>query len=233
MFAAHLARMHGHDIACLVTAEPESEESMLCHHPNTRHVRLQAESMHVPVVFAGSANGDETGALEGAIIAAKSAHSVDGIVHGGISSAYQRDTFARIGRRAHVEVLSPLWHADESRHLYALLDAGFKFIVASVSADGLDDAWLGREITRDAAAEIGRLGVEFGFSPSFEGGDAETFVLDCPLFESEVVIRRATKVWDGYRGRFDIEEADLWRRARHSKDRATRGDKEDRLGGQR
>jgi diphthamide synthase (EF-2-diphthine--ammonia ligase) len=78
-----------------------------------------------------------------------------------------------------------------------------------VTSAGLDETWLGREITRDDVKQLERLSTKHGFNLTFEGGEAETFVLDCPLFYSPIVIIKANKIWDGYRGRFEITEAVL------------------------
>ena len=52
-----------------------------------------------------------------------------------------------------------------------------------------------------------RLSDKFGFNLNFEGGEAETFVIDCPLFSKTIKINQAKKDWDGYRGRFEIVDA--------------------------
>lgn len=229
MFAAHLARTAGHEIACILTAEPDSAESKLCHHPNTRHVSLQAESMRVPQIRAPAASGGEAGAITESLAAAKEEHSVEGVVHGGILSGYQRAEFAGIAGRAGLQVLAPLWGAVQADYMRTLLASRFRFIMASVSADGLGESWLGREIDHGALDEILSRAERFGFNPSFEGGEAETFVLDCPLFERPIEVLRARVEWDGYRGTFEIEEARLGARARLAKDRTARGDKKNSL----
>jgi len=53
------------------------------------------------------------------------------------------------------------------------------------------------------------LSEKFGFNLNFEGGEAETFVIDCPLFFNAIKINKFTKNWDGYRGRFEIVDAEL------------------------
>ena len=53
------------------------------------------------------------------------------------------------------------------------------------------------------------LSSKHGFNMNFEGGEAETFVINCPLFKNSISIKKSKKVWDGYRGRFEILEAEL------------------------
>ena len=90
-----------------------------------------------------------------------------------------------------------------------LLEYKFKFIITSVTSAGLDDSWLGREITLEDITQLEKLSTKHGFNLTFEGGEAETFVIDCPLFHSPIKILDANKIWDGYRGRFEITEAVL------------------------
>jgi len=53
------------------------------------------------------------------------------------------------------------------------------------------------------------LSEKFGFNLNFEGGEAETFVVNCPLFTNSIKINQFEKTWDGYRGRFQIVDAEL------------------------
>ena len=43
----------------------------------------------------------------------------------------------------------------------------------------------------------------------FEGGEAESFVLDAPLFRKRIVIDDAKTEWNGSTGRYLIEQAHL------------------------
>lgn len=209
VFAAYLAHKEGNEISCIITMAPESEESMMYHYPNTRHVALQAKSMNVPAIHTVSSNSDEYSPLQDALKRAKEQYGIDGIVHGGIHSEYQRKTFASIAKNTSLDVIAPLWKMNEVDYMNSLVDSKFRVIVIGVSSDGLDETWLGRELTTESVKEIILLAKKFGFNPSFEGGEAETFVLDCPLFESPIIIKSSKTIWDGYRGRFEIQEAGL------------------------
>ncbi len=118
-------------------------------------------------------------------------------------------TGERIGNNLGLEIISPLWHIDQKDYLQELLESGFKFIITSVTSAGLDQSWLGREITRQDVEQLVKLSAKHGFNLAFEGGEAETFVIDCPLFCSPIGVIQANKIWDGYRGRFEITEAIL------------------------
>jgi uncharacterized protein (TIGR00290 family) len=88
--------------------------------------------------------------------------------------------------------------------MYELLANNFVIMIVGVSASGLDEKWLGRILNSSALNELETLSKKYGFSIAFEGGEAETFVLDCPIFKKRIAVRDAKKHWDGYRGYFEI-----------------------------
>ena len=211
-YAIYKACQDGHTIECLVSAFPKSEESFLLHHPNISVTSLQAKAMKIPQIVTQINSTDpqiELEELQNLLEKAKKDFGIEGIVHGGLFSDYQRIRFEKIGNNLNLKIISPLWHVDQKNYLKELLDSKFKFIITSVTSAGLDETWLGREITRDDVEQLLKLSAKHGFNLTFEGGEAETFVLNCPLFYSPIVIKKANKIWDGYRGRFEITEAVL------------------------
>ena len=90
-----------------------------------------------------------------------------------------------------------------------LISKNFEFVMISVSSGGLDDSWLGKKIDVNDLSKLQSLSEKFGFNLNFEGGEAETFVINCPLFSNSIEIIEGKKIWDGYRGRFEILDARL------------------------
>ncbi|WP_101477378.1 diphthine--ammonia ligase [Candidatus Nitrosotalea bavarica] len=211
-YAIYKAKQEGHSVECLVSIFPQSEESYLLHYPNISVTSLQSLAMKIPQILSSVKSTDPKIELEGLqnlLEKAKKDFGIEGIVHGGLFSNYQRIRFETIGTNLNLKVLSPLWHVDQKNYLNELLDSKFKFIITSVTSAGLDETWLGHEIIRDDVEQLILLSAKHGFNLTFEGGEAETFVIDCPLFYSPIKIINANKIWDGYRGRFEITEAVL------------------------
>ncbi len=50
---------------------------------------------------------------------------------------------------------------------------------------------------------------KYGFNLTFEGGEAETLVTNCPLFKKKLRVKNANTRWDGQRGIFEILEVEL------------------------
>jgi ABC transporter with metal-binding/Fe-S-binding domain ATP-binding protein len=212
IYAIYKAKQEGHSIECLVSIFPQSEESFLLHYPNISATSIQASAMKIPQIVSRVNTTDskiELEQLQSILKKVKKDYGIEGFVHGGLFSDYQRTRFETIGTSLNLKVLSPLWHFDQKNYLKELLDSKFKFIIASVTAAGLDDTWLGRVITTDDVEKLVLLSEKHGFNLTFEGGEAETFVVECPLFYSPIRIVKANKNWDGYRGRFEITEAVL------------------------
>ena len=212
MYAIFLAKKLGHSIDVLLTLYPHSSESHLLHYPNIKFTSIQAQSMKIPQLLEKISFSDvqnEYKKLNKLIIDAKQKYSIEGVVHGGILSEYQKDNFSSVCKKNQLEIISPLWNKESELYMNELLDENFEYIISTVSSDGLDDSWLGQIIDRNRLNELKKLQKKFGFNLNFEGGEAETFVINCPLFEKPLFIQDSTSEWDGYRGRFEILEAEL------------------------
>jgi uncharacterized protein (TIGR00290 family) len=82
-------------------------------------------------------------------------------------------------------------------------------MIVGVSAMGLEKEWLGEIIDKESLARLAKLSKKYGFNLTFEGGEAETLVVDCPLYSKRLNIIRSHTRWDGQRGMFEILEAEL------------------------
>ncbi|MCS5528309.1 MAG: diphthine--ammonia ligase [Nitrosopumilus sp.] len=211
-YAIHLAQKQGHDVVCLLSIFPKSEESHLLHYPNLRWTKLQSESMNIPQLTASS-NSDDTDdeliIIENLLQNAKDQFQIDGLVHGGIKSKFQKEKFETLCLKLNLVSIAPLWETEPKKYMNDLLDSDFNFMMMTVSSDGLDEQWLGKLISKSDIEILNNLSGKFGFNLNFEGGEAETFVIDCPLFSNSIKINQFIKNWDGYRGRFEIVDAEL------------------------
>ena len=211
-YSIFLAKKEGHEIKCLLTVFPKSAESHLLHHPNLKWTKLQSESMGIPQEVIESSSDDTDNELElmkKLLVIARRNYSIEGVVHGGIKSKFQKNKFENLCTDLGLKSLSPLWDSEPEGYMQNLLDSNFEFILTSVSSDGLDNSWLGRKIIFEDLDRLKTLAKKFHFNLNFEGGEAESFVINCPLFSTPIEIVKGKIFWDGYRGRFEILEARL------------------------
>jgi len=211
-YAIYLAQKQGHEVTCLLSVFTKSEESHLLHYPNMQWTKLQSQSMNIPQLTINSESNetdDELFAIEKLLQNAKDQFHIEGLVHGGIKSQFQKEKFESLCSKLDLVAITPLWNTEPEQYMNDLLDSNFVFIMITVSSDGLDDTWLGKEITKSDIVTLKNLSKKFGFNLNFEGGEAETFVINCPLFSNSIKINKTKKTWDGYRGRFEIVDAEL------------------------
>jgi ABC transporter with metal-binding/Fe-S-binding domain ATP-binding protein len=211
-YAIHLAKKQGHDVVCLLSIFAKSEESHLLHYPNLRWTKLQSESMNIPqltIISNSNETSDELIVMEKLLQNAKEQFQIDGLVHGGIKSKFQKEKFETLCLKLNLVSIAPLWETNPKEYMNQLLDSNFHFMMVTVSSDGLDEQWLGKLITQSDIEVLNNLSDKFGFNLNFEGGESETFVINCPLFSYPIKINKFTKNWDGYRGRFEIVDAEL------------------------
>ncbi len=212
IYSIFLAKKQGHEIKCLLSVFPKSDESHLLHHPNLQWTHLQSQSMQIPQLTIKSEfdeTDNEINSLEKILIQAMDEYQIEGLVHGGIQSQFQKEKFKNLCDKLNLKSITPLWNCNPLEYMNELISSNFVFIITSVSSGGLDDSWLGKIITKNDVDNLYVLSQKFGFNLNFEGGEAETFVVDCSLFSHTIKIIQGKKIWDGYRGRFEIVDARL------------------------
>jgi ABC transporter with metal-binding/Fe-S-binding domain ATP-binding protein len=181
------------------------------HFPNLKWTGLQAEAIGVPQLTRQTAGikEEELEDLKQALSEATKKFELEGIYTGAIASVYQKSRVDRICKELRLECVSPLWGVDPEVHLRGLVKDKFVVMVDSVSALGLDRSWLGRTLDDTAITELVALGKKFKFNVGLEGGEGETFVLDCPLFKERVEVQESKVHWRGDSGYLQIDKAQL------------------------
>jgi diphthine-ammonia ligase len=212
-FSIYKALQIGHTVECIVTIHPTTDDSMLFHYPNSRIVKSVADAMQIPFVGVDSRMGtskeEECQVLVQAIKKAKLGYNIEGIVHGTISSRFQNDIFRNASSQHGLTNITPLWNVRPYEYLHMLIDNKFRIKIVSVSAAGLDFSWLGKDLTRELIGKLAVLSKRYGINISFEGGEAETLTMDCPIFKKKLLIKSSRIQWDGQRGIFEILDHSL------------------------
>jgi diphthine-ammonia ligase len=211
-FAIYETIRHGHEISCLLTLFPPNNDSLLFHFPNVNITPLVARAIRLPHLGSSVKGTDlqcELEAIERLICQAKAQYHLDGIVHGGISSSFQETNFSNCCSKYGLHVVSPLWGKPAIKFMRELISNGFKTLITSVSAMGLDRYWLGKIIDSKELEQLIQLSDRNHFSLNFEGGEAETLVLDSPIHHEIVDVVESEIQWDGQRGFFKINSARL------------------------
>ncbi|MEK6917556.1 MAG: diphthine--ammonia ligase [Nanoarchaeota archaeon] len=206
-YAAWLAKKEGHELACLISIFSENKDSYMFHTPSITRVEEQAKSMNIPLLIQKTKGKkeEELTDLENAIKDAKEKYKIEGIVTGALKSVYQASRIQNICNKLNLKCLNPLWQKDEIEYLSDLIKYKFKVIITAVAAYPLDENWLGRKIDKKFIEEVKFLKDKYKIHPAGEGGEFESFVLNCPLFKKELKIKNKKYSGDGNSWRMEIE----------------------------
>jgi len=182
-FALYLAKKFNHEIACLITLDSKNKESYMFHTP-VNNVDELARRMQISLIKIKT-HGEkekELADLKRAVKIAIKKYKIEGVVTGAVASTYQSSRIQKICNELDIYCFNPLWQKDQVELLYELIKNNFKFKIVKVAADGLDNSWIGKIIDKNNLSVLIGLSKKFGFNPAFEGGEAETEIVDCPLF---------------------------------------------------
>jgi diphthine-ammonia ligase len=199
------------ELVCLITLVPMRDDSWMFHFPNIGWTKLQAEALELPQITMGTEGlkEKELDDLKNALDMAKKSYSIEGVYTGALASEYQKSRVERVCSELRLKTVSPLWHTNPETHLRRLLEEKFDVIMIGVAAMGLDQRWLGRHLDEDMVKELLELHRRYGVHIGLEGGEGETFVLDCPIFRERIEVTSAEKVWRGDSGYLVIKQARL------------------------
>jgi ABC transporter with metal-binding/Fe-S-binding domain ATP-binding protein len=209
-YATYLASKK-YNVVCLITAVPERDDSWMFHVPCVGWANMQAKSMDKAIEFFSTSGKKEKELddLQACVEEIKIRFDIRGLVSGAIASRYQKDRIDSLCRKLKLKHIAPLWGMDEERLLKDIIRLKFETIVVGVAAEGLDESWLGRRIDSKAVTELKKLKKKYDIHIAGEGGELETFVLNCPLFKKPLKVIDSEKVWQGNSGYLDIKEIDF------------------------
>lgn len=198
----------GHQIVALANLRPaenqvESDELDSYMYQTVGHhaIDLYAEAMSLPLyrrtirgksVDTGQVytrcEGDEVEDLYELLKLVKEKEEVEGISVGAILSDYQRVRVENVCKRLNLQPLAYLWQRNQEDLLREMISSNIQAIIIKVAALGLDpDKHLGKTLDQMEPYLL-ELSKKYGVHVCGEGGEYETFTLDCPLFKKKIIV---------------------------------------------
>jgi ABC transporter with metal-binding/Fe-S-binding domain ATP-binding protein len=190
---------------------PERRDSWMFHHPAVEWTGLQSNALGFPLVTAKTSGvkEEELTALRQSLSELVASLGIECVITGGIASEYQRSRIDRICDELGIQAIAPLWGKSPRRLLREEIEMRFEFVLTACMAMGLNQSWLGRVIDMDALKELENISQRHGINVAFEGGEAETFVTDAPIFSKRIRIVEAEPIWKGDSGYLRIVRAEF------------------------
>lgn len=193
----------GHEIIALANLKPNEDEVDSYMYQSVGHnmLELYASAMDLPLFrteIKGKAlnqdfdylptEGDEVEDLYRLLADIKKSHDFKAVSVGAIFSDYQRLRVENVCKRLEIQSLAYLWHRDQAELLKEMIDCHIDAIIIKVAAMGLDISNLGMTL-EEIYPHMLKMNEKFGLNICGEGGEFETFTLDCPLFKKKLVVK--------------------------------------------
>ncbi|MBT7102088.1 diphthine--ammonia ligase [archaeon] len=196
--ALHKVLEEGRDVKYLLNINPRNIDSFMFHKQDKGLLDAQVERLGIEMVSVESEGVENEELDDLSRLIEKVKDDVDGIVVGGIASSYQGKRVKKICDDFGLEFVAPLWDYEPEKLWDELIgealgghdsgEPGFEVIMIKIACDGIGKEWLGRVIDEKALGELRKLSEKFKFRLDFEGGEAETTVLNMPGYSSRIDI---------------------------------------------
>ncbi|KAI5936721.1 Diphthine--ammonia ligase [Manis javanica] len=198
----------GHQIVALANLRPDENQggpdeldSYMYQTVGHHAIDLYAEAMALPLyrrTIRGKSmdtrqvytrcKGDEVEDLYELLKLVKEKEEVEGISVGAILSDYQRVRVENVCKRLNLQPLAYLWQRNQEDLLQEMISSNIQAIIIKVAALGLHpDKHLGRTLDQMEPYLL-ELSKKYGVHVCGEGGEYETFTLDCPLFKKKIIV---------------------------------------------
>jgi len=191
------------DVVCLISIFPKKSDSYMFHYPNIKLVKYQAKALNLPLLkrTTKAKKEHELKDLEIIIKKAIKKYKIQALISGALASNYQKSRIDKLCKKLNIKSIAPLWKINPENYLKQLIKNKFEVIITGVAADGLDESYLGRKIDNKLIQDFKKLNI----NPVGEGGEYESFVLNCPLFKHKLKIKKQKKIMENkYTGRLEL-----------------------------
>lgn len=187
-----IALLQGFEVSAIVTFMPLHSHPWYVHKPLVEYTHLQLKLLsiqkkHIMMPLTSKDRELERLEIKKALENLYAKIPFDYIVLGIIASDAQRTAFLDLCNSIGIKLYTPFWGKDPAQHLLDIVNIGIKFVITAVNAWGLPIEFLGRVVDFSLALRIIELSKRYGFNPSFEGGEAESFVIYTPLFKDKKI----------------------------------------------
>lgn len=194
----------GHEIVALANLHPKDKDELDSYmYQTVGHMGIikLAEAMELPLYRMETkgqstqtgksyvpTDDDEVEDLFNLLKLTKDEMSVEAVAVGAIFSDYQRIRVENVCMRLNLVPLAYLWRRDQTELLQEMIDCKVQSILIKVASLGLvPDRHLGKSL-RELQPHLEKMKEKYGLNVCGEGGEYETFTLNCPLFKQQICI---------------------------------------------
>ncbi len=187
---------NGWNIKYLLSVKPTRTDCYLFHFATVEHTRTLANILGLPHILTTC---DVADPVKEALIVKEvvKKHPVDAVILGG--SGLQETQIKSVREALFdlgVETFASHQGDDHGELVEDLLEKDYKIIITQIAAEGLNQEWLGKILTKASYEELKQRSEKFGFHNGGEGGHFDTLCVDGPLFTKKLEILEAEKIME-------------------------------------
>ncbi len=204
-FALEHALAKGWQVLYLLSVKPARTDCYLFHYATVEHTPKIAKMLNLKHHLISCSIADPEGEAN-LIRDFVKQNPVDALILGGTGlQETQLKSLQKAMIPLGVEVFAAHAGEDHGVVFNEMLERGYEIMITQVASDGLMN-WLGKIVTKDNFSELAKDSFKYGFHVGFEGGYADTFILNCPLFNQKFVVEEMeVKKEDNYCGHVVIK----------------------------
>lgn len=192
VLALHKAMKTGEAVGLIVMLEEEGKRSR-SHGMPPELIQAQARSIGLPVYTAAASWTDYEKEFMRLLADAKS-QGAEVLVTGDLDMPEHGCWNDKVAANAGLKLGMPLWEMDHREAVEEFINLGFETMIVTVNlALGMREDDLGRTLTHEYVQEL----VARGIDPCGEGGEFHTTVIDGPLFQTPIAVRKGDILRDG------------------------------------
>lgn len=192
VLALYKAMKTGEAVGLIVMMEEEGKRSR-SHGMPPELVQAQAESIGLPLYAAASSWADYE---ENFMLLLKTVKNqgAEVLVTGDLDMPAHGCWHERVASNAGLKLGMPLWEMNHREAVEEFIGLGFETIIVTVNLSlGMREDDLGRMLTLDYVKELERRGID----PCGEGGEFHTTVINGPLFNYPIPVRKGEILRNG------------------------------------
>lgn len=192
VLALYKAMKIGEAIGLIVMIEEEGKRSRSRGMP-PELVRAQAESIGSPV-YTGVASWQEYEKVFTQLLENAKNQGAEVLVTGDIDMPAQDCWHDKVTKNVGLKLGMPLWEMNHREAVDEFINRGFQTIVVSVNLSlGMREEDLGRTLTHEYVKELESRGID----PCGESGEFHTTVIDGPIFNDPIAVKKFEIIRDG------------------------------------
>jgi len=197
---------YGHEIVCLANLKPENDiddelDSWMYQTVGHHGIDALAEAWGLPLIRATTkgkssrqsldydqTDGDEVEDLLNLLTECTRAFpEIEAVASGALFSTYQRNRVENVCGRLGLKSLAYLWQKEQKQLIQEMIDVNLEAVIVKVAAEGLNEDHLGKTI-KELQPYFHKLENEIQMNVAGEGGEYESFTLDCPHWSKKLIL---------------------------------------------